>query len=70
MKRKIGDKALFNGEEVTLVEIHKGAKTNKPVMQSGCVFVGYASKVPSYTLSNGKRVSANNKLLKFLYNGH
>lgn len=66
MKRHIGDKAIFNGEEVTLVEIHKGAKTNKRVMQSGCVFVGYASGVPSYTLSNGKRVSASNILLKFI----
>jgi len=66
MKKQIGDKAIFNNEEVTILEIHKGIKTNKPVIQSGCLFVGYASSTPMYTLSNGKKVSSNNKLLKFI----
>jgi hypothetical protein len=52
----IGQEVLFNGEQVTILEVIKGSKTNKPNMQSGMVFTGYASKPCTYLLSNGFRV--------------
>lgn len=66
MARKIGDVAIVKAtdEEVTILEVHKGRKTNQPVMQSGILCVGYKSEPCSYTLSNGTKRRGH--LLKFL----
>ena len=56
---KVGQKIVFRGEEVEILEKIKGSKTNKVVYQNGICPVGIASKPPTYILSNGMRVKGN-----------
>lgn len=65
---KIGDRFIINGEIVEIVEKHKGAKTNKPNMQSGVMNNGHKSKPCTYTLSNGQRMRGST-ILKSLARG-
>jgi hypothetical protein len=56
---KVGQKVVFRGEEVEILEKIKGSKTKQMVYQNGICPVGYKSKPPSYILSNGMRVKGN-----------
>jgi hypothetical protein len=50
-----GMNVQINGIELTIVDVVKGGKTNKEVLHSGIVPVGYHSKPKVYILSNGSR---------------
>ena len=52
---KVNKEYLYNGEIVTVVKRIK-RPTNKPNMQSGVLFTGYAGKQKKFLLSNGEIV--------------